>query len=70
MPPSITPRYTDALKLKNPKQTGVPLITPLVPKGVKVLMDSIPNLRKLSFVDHDTKKHRGMDQKKYMDTVQ
>ena len=70
MPPYITPRRINALKFKNPKQTGVPLITPLVPKGVKVLMDSIPNLRKLCFVDHDTKKHRFMDHKKYMDTLQ
>ena len=70
MPPYITPRRTNDLKLKNPKQIGVPLIMPLVPKGVKLLMDSIPNLRKLSFIDHDTKKHKGMDCKKYMDTIQ
>ena len=42
----------------------------MVPKGVKVLMDIMSSLRKLSFVDHDTKKHIELDHQKYMDTVQ
>ena len=57
------------LQVKIPKQKGAPLIAPLIPKGVKVLMDIMSNLRKQSFVDHDMKNRRDLDQKNYMDTV-
>ena len=33
-------------------------------------MDIIPNLRKISFDDHDMKNHRDLDCQKYMDIVQ
>ena len=33
-------------------------------------MDIMPKLRKLYFSNHDTKKHKDLDHKKYMDTVQ
>ena len=35
-----------------------------------MLMDIMPNLRKLSFVDHDMNKHRFLDHQNYMDTIQ
>ena len=57
------------LQVKIPRQKGAPLIAPLIPKGVKVLMDIMPNLRKQSFVDHDMKNRRDLDQKNYMDIV-
>ena len=70
MPPYILPRCTNTPKVKIPKKTGAPLIATFVPKGVKLLMDIMSNLRKLSFVDHDTKNQRDLNHKNYMDTIQ
>ena len=68
--PYILPRWISAPKFKIPKQTWAMPIAPLVPKGVKVLMDIMSNLWKLSFVDHDKNKHKELDCQNYMDTVQ
>ena len=70
IPPYIPPKRIDSLKVKIPQQTGAPLIVPLVPKGVKVLMDIMLNLRKLYFADHDMKNHRDLELRNYMDIVQ
>ena len=70
MPHYIVPRCTDAPRVMIPKKEWAPLIVPLVPKGVKVLQDIMPNLRKLSFVDHDTRIQIDLDCQNYMDTVQ
>ena len=70
MPPYIPPRHNDALKVTNPKKAWAPLIVALVPKGMKVLKDIMSNVRKLSFVDHDTKRQIDLDLQNYMDTIQ
>ena len=69
MPHYIPPRRTDAPRITVLEKKAAPLIVPLVPKGVKVLKDIIPNLRKLSFDDHDMRIQTDLDHQNYIDTV-
>ena len=69
MPPYIPPRRNDAPRVIIPKKAGTPLIIPLLPKGMKILKGIMWNVRKLSFVDHDTKSQTYLDRQYYMDTV-
>ena len=41
-----------------------------MPKGFKALKDIMPNLQKLSFTDHGTKKSDDLENKNYMLNVQ
>ena len=67
MPPYVPPRCRDAPRVTIPKRIGAPLIVPLVPKEVKVLKDIFPNVRKLSYADHDMKVQADLDRQNYMD---
>ena len=68
--PYITPRCSDASKMKIPTKSCAPLVKPIVPKGVNVLKNILLNQQKLSFIDHDTKKQKDLDRKNYKLTVQ
>ena len=70
MPCYVPPIRRDEPRVTIPKRTGAALIVPLVPKGVKVLKDILPNVRNLSYIDHDTKPQTDLDHRNYMDTVQ
>ena len=70
MPPYVSPRCKDAPKFTVPKGAKTPLITPLIPRGVKVVKDILSNVETLSYVDHDTKPRVYLDRNKYMKIVQ
>ena len=70
MLPYIPPRHTDAPRVTIQKKVGEPLIVSLLLKGMKVMKDVMMNVRKLSFVDHDTKSQIDLDHQNYMDNVQ
>ena len=69
LPPYITPRCADAPKVKIPTKSHASVVKPIVPKGVNVLKNIVLNQQKLSFIDHDTKKHKDLDKKNYKLTV-
>ena len=70
MPPYVSPRGRDATKVIVLKSTKTPLITPLIPKGVKVVKYNLPNVEILSYVDHDTKPQTDMNRINYMEIMQ
>ena len=47
----------------------MPPYVPLVPEGVKVVKDILPNMEQLSYANHDTKPQPNLDRKNYMDIV-
>ena len=70
MPHYVSSRCRDAPKFTIPKRKNTPLIAPLIPKGVKVVKDILPNVEKLSYADHDTKPQPDLDRNNYMGIVQ
>ena len=69
MPPYVSPRHKDALKFAFQKIERTPLIVTLIPRGMKVVKEILPNVKKLSYADHDTKPQIDLDRKNYMEIM-
>ena len=61
MPPYVPPRCRNELEVTVLKGAKTLLIVPLIPKGVKVVKDILPNVKNISYVDHDTKTQQDLD---------
>ena len=64
--PYVPPRRSDAPKIRVPKNASYPLVAPTASKGVQVSQNIMPNLKKLTFVDHDIRKFPELDMKNYV----
>ena len=62
----ISPKKEDAPKIRIMKNARCPLVAPTVPKRVWVTQNILPNLKKMSFIDHDLRKIPEMAMDKYM----
>ena len=70
LPPYVPPRHRNAPEATILKNGKILLIAVLVPKGVKVVKYILPNVKNLSYIDHDMKPPPELDHKNYMDSVE
>ena len=67
LPPYVPPRRKNAPEATIPKNRKIPLIVPLITEGVKVVKYIPPNVKNISYADHDTKLQLDLDHKNHMD---
>ena len=70
LPPYTPLRSDDVPKVRIPNNAMFPLVAPKIPKGVWVMQNMLPNIKKMTFIDHDIHKFIELDMKNYMVVVQ
>ena len=69
LPYYVPPRTSNATKVRLNKNEKYQLVSPSIPKGVRVISNIIPNLQNMSFDDHDLRRFLELEMKKYMTIV-
>ena len=69
LPNYVLPKPVDALKVRLGKNAKYQLVALAIPKGVRVTVNIIPNLKNIGFVDHDLCKFLELEMNRYMTII-